>query len=341
MPENKNIYKFAYPLFFYISRLILLMLKKLSWLITIPLATVFLNSCQNSTEVTNIEKYSGEELFSSIFFLQGSVVEKLPQLVSLKEQILAHEQSAYVFQHIDTVRNLLIEDIRQQEPLFFASFQQDMQSGDHFKIESAMEKGMSVLIRASKRLTDQATEDLVNQIQEGSEEEIIEILGESIAADIEHIQSIKSDKTLLTKFLLTDFLQQSRSHDNGKKMCLSPTFLGVALVAGVVLYVVAAGAFDVAISMNLVVGMNIAIVSYSWFHATGDTGGVIMSATSIYQGGSAYLNPGDGLGDCASEDADCPEDSAGSGSSQRIAKSTQSLAQEMFINAIAENLKMR
>lgn len=99
----------------------------------------------SSTEATS--GYSGETLFRGVFFGQGPVATEVadlfPGLVEAVEALPDAERD-----RLAELRSRTIGHIRTAHPGFFRTFAQQMQSGDHLVIDSALTRGGKYLFEA-------------------------------------------------------------------------------------------------------------------------------------------------------------------------------------------------
>lgn len=263
-------------------------------------------SCTQQLEEPTIQTFTGEELFGSIFFLQGNAVNKISHLKSMKDEIDL-STAGDLKEALSTVKNDIIDIISKSDASFFSRFQSDVQSGNHLKIENAIKYGLAELQEASKLLYEIQIDELVEEIQTLNEEELKAYFSEE---NLEEVNNLKTTPDLLKKYLLNDFLTQANfDHSGARQACL---VLGPFIAVGAVLYVAAAGAFDIALSMNVVMAMNFAIASYTYVVSTGDTGETWMFFNAGVISGEEEIQ------------------------NERVGKSSLSL--EVFINEIAEKL---
>ena len=111
----------------------------------------------------SLSRYDGEDLFVGIFFMDGPVAKRLPELVQdirvqggepeddeelerLRSQFpppteVAGEQR----EEIDRFEQRVLALVRAADPTFFARFAEDIQSGDHFRVDAALTEGSEVL----------------------------------------------------------------------------------------------------------------------------------------------------------------------------------------------------
>lgn len=109
---------------------------------------IFFVSCQ-SPEARNsqVANYSGEELFSGLFFGEGEVVTLVPELYDrsqLKNYLINQEE----IEAFKSFQSKAIATIQNNNPGFFESFKKDMTSGNHVQISNALKTSSAVLVKA-------------------------------------------------------------------------------------------------------------------------------------------------------------------------------------------------
>lgn len=119
------------------------------WYVTSSLALMlFVVSCQSSgSTYSSVSRFSGEELFAGLFFGEGEVVEIVPELHE-RSQLKSYLSSEEEVAGFRAFQVKAIEAIRKENPQFFATFKADIQSGDHLRIQKAMQNSSEVLIGA-------------------------------------------------------------------------------------------------------------------------------------------------------------------------------------------------
>ena len=266
------------------------------------------------------DKIDGKELFSSLYFLNGKAVEKVPQLLEMRNDLEKYQEFSKHKNRIDSINEILVDRITTLDPNFYEEFLLEMQSGEHLNVQDAYHDGIEMLAKAYYDMAKQEINTLFEEIKTYEDNELTELFGD----DIEYIKQIRNDEELLKKYLFSDFLRNSDVIESGRKTCLA---IAVAVV------VVVGGVFDIALSMNVVMAMNYAIHSYTYVNATGNTGqtwmffnaGVIDWLASWGGGG------GGGEDDCIICEPSTDEEI------QRTLNN-RSLSYEIFINELTENL---
>ncbi|MGB5817902.1 MAG: hypothetical protein WBG90_00360 [Saonia sp.] len=103
-------------------------------------------SCSNETSNTVaeniVDSIDGEDIFRAVYFFEGSATELIPSIdVDYVNKILETFQESEL-QEFDNYKNEIINSIEFNNPVFFKEFENQMTSGDHFKVKEAMDKSM-------------------------------------------------------------------------------------------------------------------------------------------------------------------------------------------------------
>lgn len=93
-------------------------------MLTVFFSVLLLTSCYTELDFSNIEEgqFTGEELFSGIYFLSGNVVNEVPQLTELQDEVLSFQEASTYFGMIDSLRETAISSIDSLSPNFFPEF---------------------------------------------------------------------------------------------------------------------------------------------------------------------------------------------------------------------------
>lgn len=103
------------------------------------------------------KRLSGEEVFRGLVFGEGTVAEQFPEVWgSFSQHTFTPEQrEAHAL-----AKAQLVEGIRQADPMFFDRFGEALQSGDHLRIERAMDESEALVKQAvQERMPSAATLD--------------------------------------------------------------------------------------------------------------------------------------------------------------------------------------
>lgn len=114
-------------------------------------------ACGGEPEPTHAQSaVTGEEAFKGLFFGEGAVAARLPEVTgSLALSNLPPEEQARHAQR----RTQLVASIKDADPTFFERFGADIQSGNHLRIEQALNEGLAVMKTASQGSLSQSDTD--------------------------------------------------------------------------------------------------------------------------------------------------------------------------------------
>jgi len=90
--------------------------------------------------VKAIQPLSGEAIFEGLYFGQGTVAERFPEIwknqavLDLKAKMTAADQAKF-----ESFRSETVSKINTREPDFFKQFASDMQSGNPVRVKSALD----------------------------------------------------------------------------------------------------------------------------------------------------------------------------------------------------------
>ncbi|AQG80671.1 hypothetical protein [Spirosoma montaniterrae] len=97
-------------------------------------------------------RYSGEEMFRGLFFLEGRYAEAIPELKSVSMTYSYKLAKVSSKDAIHKTRNQLVATIRAEQPMFFDNFQKAMESGNHLRVESTLRAARKVVEATAERL---------------------------------------------------------------------------------------------------------------------------------------------------------------------------------------------
>jgi SdpC family antimicrobial peptide len=123
--------------------------------VTAMLVTVLV-ACGNDDRTAlaqSRQPLSGEEVFRGLVFHEGPVAAQLPEVWrQVPPRQLTPEQQEARARRKDAV----VADIRQADPTFFDRFGADIQSGDHLRIEQALDESAKLVKQAAQKLAPAA-----------------------------------------------------------------------------------------------------------------------------------------------------------------------------------------
>jgi SdpC family antimicrobial peptide len=103
-----------------------------------------LYACTSPNATPSAKTFSGQELFSGLYFGQGEVSEMLPEVWQHPEVTALKAQDG-VPAKLKAVSQDLIKKIDQVNPDFFKNFAAGMQSGQHLKVQKTYEEGLKII----------------------------------------------------------------------------------------------------------------------------------------------------------------------------------------------------
>ncbi|WP_258101253.1 hypothetical protein [Marinoscillum pacificum] len=134
----------------------------LKWYVATVLSVLVLTiqSCNTQTKDTVVSNVSGEELFTAIYFLQGPIanqIEFFQGMIEFREEYFNSDQLAA----LDETRENIISKMKENDPAFFDAFKEMIVSGDHYRINEAIDYANSSFNAA----LDESTRELAERYQ--------------------------------------------------------------------------------------------------------------------------------------------------------------------------------
>ena len=80
--------------------------------------------------------YTGEEIFSGVFFGQGEVAKLFPEMWEQYQATINNNS-----QEFEQIKNNVIAEIKEKDSDFFTNFGTEMRSGDHLRVQTALQGG--------------------------------------------------------------------------------------------------------------------------------------------------------------------------------------------------------
>ncbi|WP_020607445.1 hypothetical protein [Spirosoma spitsbergense] len=109
-------------------------------------------SSEAAKPLTAKHRYTGEEMFRGLFFLEGRYANAIPELQSLSLSYSNKVAKATAQARIGKTRNQLIAAIRATNPAYFTELQTALESGNPLKVQSTIQEGRQVVMRATGKL---------------------------------------------------------------------------------------------------------------------------------------------------------------------------------------------
>ncbi|MEW4059551.1 sporulation delaying protein family toxin [Bacillus siamensis] len=97
--------------------------------------------------------YSGEDIFSGIFFGQGEVAKLLPEVWDTKAVKKINQDE------LKQVSDQVIDDIKKSSPDYFKKLKAAVYSGDYEKVNSVIDQGSQIMAKVLKEEFDKKSMD--------------------------------------------------------------------------------------------------------------------------------------------------------------------------------------
>ncbi len=208
---------------------------------------------EESVDLSLISKFSGEELFKGIFFLDQTFAENVG---ILSNSILYGEihANSMVSDNMDAASELIIEQIKLAKPDFFETFETKLKSGDEYYIQLGIEEGTQALNEVFEivlRENNITHEQMAMIISQGDYDQIVDETGtidtEALNAYFDQVDSN---------------IQGFSNASDGR--CLAAAIVAVTFfVAGVYVLVGAVAAVVAAVNGGVAVNLGAAVNVYA------------------------------------------------------------------------------
>ena len=130
----------------------------------IGLTSIFLFVSCTSKGTPIKQPYDGETLFKGIFFAEGEVATKIPELadlISIKSAMSPAKKSQYL-----AAQTKIIEDLKKKDPEFFKRFQSSVTSGDQVEVRRAItDAGNKVRANIEETLSVKIDQSLIEKVR--------------------------------------------------------------------------------------------------------------------------------------------------------------------------------
>lgn len=248
------------------------MIRENIWVVTLFLS-VFVTSCTNKSETTESLQFfqktsepiepDGEMIFRGIFFLQGDIASNIDALKPMKEIFDLGISGDIDRDSYDQFCDKIVEQIKLIEPLFFEEFENRIKSNDPFQVKEIIVYAGKLLIHAAYK-----DEEIIPYLEQAKE--IVEDLdmqkcfGENGEFDPialqEEFDRYRSNFQNSANTKANFGIVEGRT--NYMSMCaVEVVVVGVVALAGVVVTVVAGGAyanvFNVGLAINAFRAINL------------------------------------------------------------------------------------
>lgn len=250
---------------------------KLFSVITLVAIAIFLFSFRNKTGHAHTD-YSGEQLFKGLIFMDGPVAGLIPELKDRMEikNLVALNKSQ--LEQEKRMEALIVNQIKLNNPTYFAEFKKAMTSGDQLAINTSLQGVQDVVMRALASYLGMKLDNVMS-----AKDQINRIIGRNPAefqAAVAALQtkkltskdftekmqmSLHLSKEKIDALLAKDAASQAALQDANKQLCggcvglLGVLACNVAVVVNIAGYVNVALVGNVAVALNLAVALNIAV----------------------------------------------------------------------------------
>lgn len=106
-------------------------------------------------------RFSGEDMFRGLFFLEGQYAQAIPELQSLRMSYSQPLMKATNQAALTQLRHEMIQRIKAQRPHYFEQFRAAMESGNYLTVQAALAEGKTVATKTVERLYNLDTRQLV------------------------------------------------------------------------------------------------------------------------------------------------------------------------------------
>lgn len=112
--------------------------------------------------LSNRAVYSAEDIFKSIFFAEGNFAESIPELSQFNIRNFTTEAS--VINKAMQDQQQIVNVVNSQHPGYMASLKNAVASGDHIRIQQAMQEGGQYVKDAYTALNPEVDEEAQNEL---------------------------------------------------------------------------------------------------------------------------------------------------------------------------------
>ena len=186
--------------------------------------------------------YTGEELFKGIVLMEGNLIDELPKTKKLLPnlgELLTNQTERKL---LAEVRNFYVSRIKENNPLFFGNFKNNIQSGDHFLVKKALDDAGVALAE----IID--TDSVLHKLSIEEEEEILRKI--NFDEFINNDGSVKKDA-------LVDHVEKNIAISNLKVLEDNP--VGNCVVWNIIVIVNVGVLFNAAIGFNAAIAVNVGV----------------------------------------------------------------------------------
>lgn len=223
--------------------------------LAILLASVVLFfSCEKNellSQTSPMSKFSNEEIFQGIFFLNNEFTSKL-KIISNSTLYKELEKYPNAKKGLENASKLILTKIKNSDSSFFQNFGDLVRSGNEYMVKEAIEKGTEKIIETYNTLLKEnqiTQEELSSYIANNNLDEFIDKSG-------------NINKEMLNKHLENLNKNEYKTEVSGKAQKGSCIVVGIVFFAGVAILVGAVVAVVAAVNGGVVV--NLVAAAFGW-----------------------------------------------------------------------------
>lgn len=211
-------------------------------------------SCSQEEVVNQSEaslSRSGEELFQALFLLNGPAASEIETYAKIQDKYEFSDKPE-VLDELNRMGVSFIAAIKQKDPTFFDYFQRAIQSGDHFQVSKALDKGGEMLMYAIQQ--DELLKPYYDQgVELASTVDLEEVMDKQGGFDDVKLQA-----------LAEEYLGKANGREAEAFRMQACSIVGVCVV-----WVIVAAAQTVAAAVNYAAAVNVYAAAFVWTKAYG------------------------------------------------------------------------
>ena len=105
-----------------------------------------------ASSLTVKHRYSGEEMFRGLFFVEGRYAQAIPELQSLQLSYATRLAKPGDKLVVSQLRNQIVQTIRTQQPRYFDDLRTAFESGNPLAVQSALETGRAITAKVVEQV---------------------------------------------------------------------------------------------------------------------------------------------------------------------------------------------
>ncbi|GEM_PF-1824906 len=118
-----------------------------------------LNACSEADENKNYtptqsartSQVKGKEMFRAVFFLQGQVVNEIPELLELRNDFYKTEHGENILTLLNEFGDDIIGEIERENPAYFDEFEEKLKSDNFYEIEETLSEAIDTVTETAKK----------------------------------------------------------------------------------------------------------------------------------------------------------------------------------------------